>query len=100
MERDVIKSSLEQLNPTEEQSKMMWERLQKAVAEKNEQEANNASTNNVVAFEKTETVSNETEDAINEEGIEKTEETQTKAVVENEQEVRLSLSIADEGIRC
>ena len=40
MEREIIKNSLDQLNPTEEQSKMMWERLQKAMAEKNEQEEN------------------------------------------------------------
>ncbi len=93
MERDVIKSSLDQLNPTEEQSKMMWERLQKAMAEKNEQEVNDAPTNNVVAFEKTETIRDEVEDTINEKVTENTEETQTEAVVENEQETANVVSI-------
>ncbi len=93
MEREIIKNSLDQLNPTEEQSKMMWERLQKAMAEKNEQEVNDAPADNVVAFEKTETISNEVEDAINEEVIEKTEETQTEAIVETEQKTSNIVSI-------
>lgn len=54
MEREMIKNSLDQLNPTEEQSKMMWERLQKAMAEKNEEQVNDAPADNVVAFEKPE----------------------------------------------
>ncbi|MBQ9983880.1 MAG: hypothetical protein IJP29_04755 [Lachnospiraceae bacterium] len=93
MEKEIIKNSLDQLNPTEEQSKMMWERLQKAMAEKNEQQVNDAPADNVVAFEKTETIGNETEDAINEEVTEKAEETQAQAVVEAEQETSNVVSI-------
>lgn len=93
MEREVIKKSLDQLNPTEEQSKMMWERLQKAMAEKNEQQVNDAPADNVVAFEKTETIRNEAEDTINAEVTEKTEEAQTEAVVETKQEASNVVSI-------
>ncbi len=93
MEREMIKNSLDQLNPTEEQSKMMWERLQKAMAEKNEQEANNASTDNVVAFEKTETIRNEAIDTTNEKVTQNTEEVQKETVVEIEQEASNVVSI-------
>lgn len=93
MEREMIKNSLDQLNPTEEQSKMMWERLQKAMAEKNEQEANNASTDNVVAFEKTETIRNEAIDTTNEKVTQNTEEVQKETVVEIEQEASKVVSI-------
>lgn len=93
MEREIIKNSLDQLNPTEEQSKMMWERLQKAMAEKNEQEENNASTDNVVAFEKTETIHNEAIDTTNEKVTENTEEVQKETVVQIEQEASKVVSI-------
>ncbi len=91
MERELIKNSLDQLNPTEEQSKMMWERLQKAMAEKNEQQVNDAPTDNVVAFEKTETISDETEEIYNiEEG---TEESQSDATIDMKQEASNVVSI-------
>ncbi len=93
MEREMIKSSLEQLNPTEEQSKKMWERLQKAMAEKNEQQVKDAPADNVVAFEKTETVCNEAEDTINVEVKENTKEAQTEPAVETEQETSNVVSI-------
>lgn len=92
MEREIIKNSLDQLNPTEEQSKMMWERLQKAMAEKNEQEVKDASTDNVVAFEKRETITNETE-IYNEEVTEKSDEPQTESFVEMEQETSKVVSV-------
>lgn len=48
MKKDIIKNTMEELNPTEEQSQKMWERLAQAVEEKNKIENANGNTKEAV----------------------------------------------------